>query len=72
MQTQPPIEPPLIPSQHSVEESLPVIPVLTQSHSHVEIFKEFDFECGNTAYKPPKTTGLVIGGHNAHRGQFPW
>lgn len=31
-----------------------------------------DFECGVRDYKPPTVTGLIVGGKNAHRGQFPW
>ena len=32
---------------------------------------DFD-ECGVPDYRAPSTTGLVIGGMNANRGQFPW
>jgi hypothetical protein len=31
-----------------------------------------DFECGMTDYKAPTTTGLILGGQVANRGQFPW
>lgn len=31
-----------------------------------------DLECGIPDYKAPTTTGLIIGGQSAHRGQFPW
>ena len=33
---------------------------------------EYDFECGVPDYRPPISTGLVVNGKNAHRGQFPW
>lgn len=35
-------------------------------------FEEFDFECGVSDYKVPTATGLVFGGQNAVRGQYPW
>lgn len=30
------------------------------------------FECGMPDYKAPIAQGLVYGGTEAHRGQFPW
>lgn len=31
-----------------------------------------DFDCGVPDYQAPTTTGLVLGGKVANRGQFPW
>jgi hypothetical protein len=42
-------------------------PPAQQNYERIE-----NFECGITEYQAPSTTGLVIGGHNAVRGQFPW
>lgn len=35
-------------------------------------FGDFDFDCGISDYKSPTSTGLIIGGQRANRGQFPW
>jgi hypothetical protein len=29
-------------------------------------------ECGISGFQKPKTTGLIVGGREAVRGQFPW
>lgn len=35
-------------------------------------YSDEDFECGITSYHTPSSIGLVVGGHTAVRGQFPW
>lgn len=44
---------------------------VTESNNNEKI-NEFDFQCGVPDYRPPTSTGLVVGGNFAHRGQFPW
>lgn len=31
-----------------------------------------NFQCGVPEFRAPSTTGLVLGGYQAIRGQFPW
>lgn len=78
--TQPPLKPqiastttqPEIP-QTSIITRRPVIHT-TLSTTNDDIFgvTNNEFECGTTDYKAPTTTGLIIGGNQANRGQFPW
>lgn len=60
-QTQPPIYRPPI----------QVVPTV-KPNSNEDVHNEFDFECGGSDYRAPTATGLIHGGQNANRGQFPW
>lgn len=44
-------------------------PPLTQQTPQID---NGNFQCGNTDYAAPTSTGLVIGGQVVRRGQFPW
>lgn len=43
-----------------------------QNFNSGERFVTAEFECGVTSLKPPVSTGLIINGQTANRGQFPW
>lgn len=42
------------------------------SPSVVDSLENVNFQCGSPEFRQPTTTGLVIGGYQAVRGQFPW
>lgn len=49
-----------------------VMPVQVTDNANPERFGGPDYECGNPDYREPTTTGLIVGGRVAIRGQFPW
>lgn len=38
----------------------------------VDSLNNVNFQCGKPDFREPSVTGLVIGGYQAVRGQFPW
>lgn len=59
-QTEPPIYQP------------PIHVPTARPNSNEDVHNEFNFECGASDYRAPTATGLLVGGQNANRGQFPW
>lgn len=58
-------------TQRPVFQTRPPVRPITDS-DHDDRIDEPDFECGVPNYRPPTSTGLVVGGKFADRGQFPW
>lgn len=53
----------------------PVRPPVVTNQPWIETnggFDSSDLECGIPDYRAPATTGLIVGGEDAARGQFPW
>lgn len=61
-------------TQKPTQRTRPPLIVTTQPQNYYNQHTEFDdgFQCGVTEYKSPKAIGLIVGGNEVRRGQFPW
>lgn len=59
-------------SQQPASLTTEVIPSNQNSPDITDSLNNVNFECGKPDFREPSVTGLVIGGYQAVRGQFPW
>jgi hypothetical protein len=71
------IPPPTTPKVIFVQQTtrLPLVYIqetTTQPSQRPQPIQTLGFDCGVPNFKTPFSTGLVVNGKNAVRGQFPW
>ena len=70
-----PTRPPVYQTVPPVQTQRPVQtqpPVQVTANLNPDRFADSDFECGKPDFVQPTSTGLIVGGRYAQRGQFPW
>lgn len=74
-QTNPPVYETAAPVRYTTRRTT-ARPVYTQATTQATTQQVIDrvenFECGIPDYDTQTTTGLIVGGQDANRGQFPW